>query len=146
MAQESLLVSFVLGVSLIAAVVVLIGRGWRNYSVAGGWTTRESGSVLTRGADSPMMWTAAFLVAALAFGTAAVLFVAGAEVPEGMAAIGGAFLVAGTTLILILYVFYGTFVSARSRGLKNAQAAFLGAWALGMLFVVAIALKLLGLF
>ncbi len=29
--------------------------------------------------------------------------------------------------------------SARSRGLKNAQAAFLGAWALGMLFVVAIA-------
>ncbi|MUV57702.1 hypothetical protein [Halogeometricum sp. CBA1124] len=145
MAQESLVVSFVLGVALIAAVVALTGRGWRQYSVAGGSTTGGGRSVVSRGADSPMVWTVAFLVAALAFGGATVLFVGGAEV-SGMAALGGGFLLAATILVFASYVFYGTFVSARNRGLKNAQAALLGAWAIGSLFVLAVALKLFGAF
>jgi hypothetical protein len=145
MAQESLVVSFVLGVALIAAVVVLTGRGSRQYSVAGGWTTGGGRSVVSRGADSPIVWTVAFLAAALAFGGAAVLFVGGAEV-SGMAGLGGAFLLAAAILVFASYVFYGTFLSARNRGLKNAQAALIAVWALGSLFVLAVTLKLFGTF
>lgn len=149
MAQEALFAGLVFGVAL-AAAVVLTGRGRREYSVAGGWATRTGTgtrpSALSRAADSPAAWTAAFVVVALAFGGAAVLFVAGGDVPAGLAAAGGAFLLAAAVLVFGLYVFYGTFVSARGRGLKNAQAALLGVWALGSLFVLAVALKLLGAF
>lgn len=146
MAQESLLVSFVLGVALLAVVVVFLGRGWRDYTPVAGWSRAERRSVLSRGADSPAVWTAAFVVLAVGFGMAAVLYVGGSGIPEGMAAVGGAFLVTAATLVFTLYVFYGTFVSAKNRGLKNSQAALLGAWAIGSLLVVAITVKLLGLF
>ncbi|SFR68985.1 hypothetical protein [Halogeometricum limi] len=146
MVQSALLVSFVLGLGLLSVVVLLTGRGWRTYSVAGGWTTRPRPSALARGADSPAVWTAAFVAVTLAFGGAAILFVGGTEIPEGMAAMGGVVLVGLATLVFGSYVFYGTFVSARNRGLKNSQAALLGAWAIGALFLVAVTLKLFGLF
>ncbi|MDS0298958.1 hypothetical protein NDI76_09385 [Halogeometricum sp. S1BR25-6] len=145
MAQEALFAGLVFGVAL-AAAVVLAGRGRREHSVAGGWTTRTSPSTLSRTADSPAAWTAAFVAVALAFGGAGVLFVAGGDVPAELAAVGGAFLLAAAVLVFGLYVFYGTFVSARGRGLKNAQAALLGVCALGSLFVLAVTLKLLGAF
>lgn len=146
MAQEPLLASFALGVGLLVAVVALLGRGRRSYSVVGGWTTRERRSVVSRGADSPAVWTAVFVAVTIGFGVSAVLFVGGSDVPDGMAAVGGAFLAGAAILAFALYVFYGTFVSARNRGLKNAQAALLGAWAIGSLFVVAVVAKLFGLF
>lgn len=147
MAQEALFVGLLFGVALVAAVV-LTGRGRREYSVAGGWTTRGEArpSALSRTADSPAVWTAAFVAVALAFGGAAVLFTAGGDISTELAAAGGAFLLVAAVLVFGLYVFYGTFVSARGHGLKDAQAALLGVWALGSLFVLAVVLKLLGAF
>ena len=58
----------------------------------------------------------------------------------------GVVLAAGAATVLVAYLFYGTFISARGRGLSNSQAAALGSWALGLLAIAVISFKLLGVF
>lgn len=146
MAQTALLLTFLLGIGLLVGVAWFAGRGRRGYTFTADWAHRERPSAAARAVDSPAVWTVGFVTAALAFGLAAVAFVGDASVPEWLAAAGGVFLAAAATLVFVCYLFYGTFVSARNRGLKNSQAALLGSWAIGALLLVAITFKLLGAF
>lgn len=148
MAQSAILVSVLFGLLLVATGAFVAGRGGRHYSPAeDGSIARDDGpSLAARAAGDPTVWTVAFIVTALAFGGATVMYVGETTTPDWIEASAGAFLGIGAALVTALYLFYGTFVSARGRGLKNAQAVALGSWAVGLLFIVAIAFKLLGVF
>ncbi|WP_148415729.1 hypothetical protein [Haloferax sp. KTX1] len=151
MAQTGLFLGFVLGVVLLVLTVFLTGRGWRHYSVTsvptptGGGSAGSGGSAARRWADDPTVLSVVFLLAALGFGAVAVLFVGGSAIPEGVSDAAGPVLVAGTLTVVVAYLFYGTYHAARGRGLARSQAALLGSWVLGLLFVVGIALRLVGL-
>lgn len=142
MAQTALIVSFLFGVALVATVAFIAGRGWRQYTPA--VTGREEGgaSLVARAAGDPTVWTVAFLVAALGVVGATVLFVGdgGGALQRG----AGIFLAGGAAVVLVAYLFYGTVVSARGRGLANSQAVALGSWVLGLLGIAVITLRLLG--
>ncbi|POG57142.1 hypothetical protein [Haloferax marisrubri] len=152
MAQTGLFLGFVLGVVLLALTVFLTGRGWRHYTVTsvptptgGGSAGGASDSAARRWADDPTVLSLVFLLAALGFGAVAVLFVGGSTIPEGVTSAAGPVLVAGTLTVVVAYLFYGTYHAARGRGLERSQAALLGSWVLGLLFVVGVALRLVGL-
>jgi hypothetical protein len=144
MVQTALVGSVLFGVALIATVAYLSRSGWRRASPAtlGG---REDASPVERAGNEPMVWTVAFLSAIVAAGLATVAFV-GQGFPEGTQGIAGVILVAGGGAVLVGYLFYGTFISARNRGLLHSQAAALGAWMVALLGIVVITLKLVGLF
>ncbi|ADE03097.1 hypothetical protein [Haloferax volcanii] len=157
MAQTGLFLGFVLGVALLALTVFLTGRGWRQYSVTsvptptGGGSSGNAGeSERERGSGSgsgtaARRWADDPTVLSLGFGAVAVLFVGGSTIPEGVSDAAGPVLVAGTLTVVVTYLFYGTYHAARGRGLERSQAALLGSWVLGLLFVVGVALRLVGL-
>ncbi|WP_396612512.1 hypothetical protein ACH9L7_04350 [Haloferax sp. S1W] len=151
MAQTGLFIGFVLGVVLLALVIAYIGRGWRHYtpmaSVGGGGGSSggETSSPISGWSEDPTVLSLAFLLLALGFGAVAVLFVGGAGVSEEMTNAAGAVLVAATVFVVVAYLFHGTYHAARSRGLERSQAVLIGSWVLGLLFIVTIMLKLLGL-
>lgn len=146
MAQVAFLVSSLIGLLLIGVIVALIGRGGKHYALPERIAPREGRSSIGRATRSPAVWTLVFVVTVIVLAGAAVLFVGGTGIPEGVKPVAGVILAVGTAVLLLGYVFYGTFASARSRGLADAQAAALGTWALGLLFITTIALKLLGVF
>ncbi|MFB6080738.1 MAG: hypothetical protein ABEJ81_07060 [Haloferacaceae archaeon] len=146
MAQVAFLLSTLIGILLIGAVAVLIGRGSRQYSLPRRVTGGEGeSSLLARAARSQVVWTLVFVVAAIGLGGAAILFTGTVPIPDGIKAAAGGALAAGVGILLMFYVFYGTFASARARGLGSSQAAALGSWLVGLLFIVVVALKLLGI-
>ena len=143
MVQTALVGSLLFGLLLVGIAAYLSGHGWRRYApLLEGVDTRSS---LRRALDSPAVWTVAFLVVVVAAALGALAFVAG-EIPAETQQAAGLFLAAGTAVGITLYLFYGTFVSARSRGLKSSQAAALGSWAVGLLFIVVVVFKLMGMF
>jgi hypothetical protein len=150
MVQTALVGSVLFGAVLVATVAYLSRRGWRTYSPAPATGSDGPGggaAVLERAVDDPAVWTVAFLLAVAAAGLTTVAFVgSGLGLPEGANAVAGGLLVAGAVAVLAGYLTYGTFVSARNRGLANSQAAALGAWALGLAAIVVIVLKIAGLF
>ncbi|MCO8268840.1 hypothetical protein NKF06_20245 [Haloferax sp. AB510] len=152
MAQTGLFLGFVLGVVLLALTVFLTGRGWRHYTVTsvptptgGGSAGSGGGDTARRWGDDPTVLSLVFVLAALGFGAMAVLFVGGSAIPESVTNAAGPVLVAGTLGVVVAYLFYGTYHAARGRGLERSQAALLGSWVLGLLFVVGVALRLVGL-
>lgn len=149
MAQTGLLLGTLVGFLLTGAFVVLLGWGSRDYSLNYSLPDRGTGdeegpSLAVRAARSPVAWTVAFVVACVGFAGAALAFVGAVSLPAWAQAAAGATLAVGTVLAVVFYLFYGTFVSARGHGLANSYAAALGSWAVGLFFVVVIALKLLG--
>ncbi|WP_410764497.1 hypothetical protein [Haloferax sp. DFSO60] len=146
MAQGFLYAGFVVGLVLLALVVAFIGRGRREYKVA--FVTREDeslGDAMRRWTDNPAVLSLVFLAIAFGFGGAAVLFIGGTGIPAEMASSAGAFLIGATVLAVVTYLFYGSYTTARSWGLKRSQAVLVGSWVLGALFVVTVSLRLLGL-
>ncbi|MFB6157078.1 MAG: hypothetical protein ABEJ34_04475 [Haloferacaceae archaeon] len=145
MAQVGLLLGPLIEFLLLSVLVALLGRGARGYSLPERLATGEGEpSLAARAARSPAVWTLGFVAACVGFAGAALAFVGVLSLPSGTRAAAGAGLVGGTALALVFYLFYGTFASARGRGLANSYAAALGSWAVGLLFVVVIALKPLG--
>jgi hypothetical protein len=142
MAQTALVVSFLFGVALVATVAFVAGRGWREYTPAVAGRGDGGASPAARAANDPTVWTVVFLVAAVGGVGATVLVVGGGggALQQG----AGVALAVGAAAVLVGYLFYGTFVSARGRGLKSSQAAALGTWMLGMLAIAVITIKLLG--
>ncbi|WP_224332780.1 hypothetical protein [Haloprofundus halobius] len=147
MAQSPVLLSVLFGILLVATVGYISRHEWRQYAVAGGENVsrRDGRSLASRTVNSPAAWSVAFVLAVVAVGGATVVFVSGTAVPGWATRTAGAVLAAGFVLGLALYLFYGSFVSARGRGLNRAQAAAVGSWALGLLLIAAVVLKLLGL-
>ena len=140
MAESTYIASALVTGCLLLGVLLLASRleDWREYDLA----LPETRSRTAELADSPAAWTAVFLLAALVAGGGAVLLVS--DIPF-MAALGGSWvpIVAVFGVLLGAYLLWGTYSSARFRGLHSAQAALLSAWLLGVLFVAAVAGKLI---
>jgi hypothetical protein len=140
MAQAEYLLSTLVTGGLLLGVAVAIGR-----AIGPGFrfdAGPERPSLSRRLADDPRVWMLSFLALVLVFGGGAVVFVGGFELPSMAVTLAGAALVGGTLVVLVGYVFYGTYMAARSRGRPSSMAAAQGATALGTLFLVALVVKL----
>lgn len=145
MVQVGLLASTVLMAVFTAALVFVLanGRRWRSYSPAGLPVPRREpdASVL----DRPGILALSFLAIVFAVGGAVVLLVGGLETvgspaPDIDPAIAVTALLG---LLLAGFLAAGSYSTARSHGAGTASAVMVGFWALGLLFVVAIAARLL---
>lgn len=139
MAESAYLTSALLTGALLLAVWVLVARmeNWRSYELSTPELDREGTSL----ADSPAAWTAGFFLLVLVVGGGAVLLVSNASLA---AAVGSWTAFAAVFGVLLLgYLLWGTYSSARSRGLHSAHAVLLSLWLFGSLFLIAIAAKLL---
>lgn len=140
MAESTYIASALVTGGLLLGVLLLTSRleDWREYDFAVPDTRSRTAAL----ADSPAAWTAIFLVTALVAGGGAVLLVSDIAF---MAALGGSWvpLVGVFGVLLGAYLLWGTYSSARFRGLHSAQAALLSAWLFGVLFVAAVAGKLI---
>lgn len=125
---------------VVVAVVVLRLRSWEAYRPGVGEHRRPS-EWLSSVAGSMRVWIATFLVAAVGTGVGAILFVSG-SIPASAQNAAGVAVASLFVLLFLFYLFYGIYQSARSRGWKSAQAAAFGSWALGLLFLLTIALQL----
>lgn len=139
MAELSYLISTVLmGLFLVAVVGFVRFSERREYAhetpASPGLAARLRGSVGT--------WIVGFLLLAAVAGGGAVLFVR-TDIAAGTAQAAGAAFAAVIAVSLVAYLGWGGYYVARGRGLGNAQAAAVGAWLLGLLFVAAIAVRLL---
>jgi hypothetical protein len=139
MAESAYLTSALLTGALLLTVWVLVARmeNWRSYELTTPVLDRDGGSL----ADSPTAWIAGFLLMALVAGGGAVLLVSDLALASS---IGGWTTIAAIFGVLLLgYLLYGTYSSARYRGLHSAHAVLLSLWLFGSLFLFAIAVKLL---
>lgn len=144
MAQTALVASFLLGVLLVAGGIVLLSRGRFRYSPSYANDDADFATTVVRVAQRPLTWTVSFVVLTLLAGGTTVLAVGGFDVSSGIAGGATVLLAAIGAVVLVGYLFYGTFVVARSRGLHPAQAAAFGSWAVGLLVLAVVAASLVG--
>lgn len=140
MAQQFVLATSLFGV-LLVAVTVYLTEGWR-HDAPSPQATGSAGSRVVQATHEPWVWTLSFLVAALAFGMGTLAFINGSLTPLS-GAMGTLLAVAGA-FVLVGYLFYGTFVAARGRGVSDSLAAAIGAWVVGIVGVVAVVVHLFG--
>jgi hypothetical protein len=138
MAETAYLTSSLLTGALLLAVWVLVLRmeNWRYYEPSNDGRENSRADA----GDSIGAWVAGFLGLALVVGGGAVLLVSDASLA---AAVGSwVALVALFGVLLGAYLLWGTYSSARFRGLPSAHAALVSAWLFGILSVAVIAIKL----
>lgn len=138
MAETAYLASALVTGALLLAVWVLVLRmeNWRHYESS---NDRHSHSRTDAG-ESVGAWIAGFLILALVAGGGAVLLVSDASLA---ASVGSWVALAAVFGVLLgAYLLWGTYSSARFRGLPSAHAALVSAWLFGILSVAAIAIKL----
>lgn len=92
---------------------------------------------------SERLWIVAYVVLILVAAAATYGYIAGAAVPEELADVS--FLVLGAVLAagITAFVASGTYTAVRSHGRPSAQAAGASAMAVGLVILVAVAVKLL---
>jgi len=135
----------VTGLIVVALAVALArGREWRSAAPTPG-AVRTGGTsavtTLTETARSPLGWTVAFLVLALAIGGGTIAFVTGA-IPTAVSQALGVALVLVAATVMGGYLFWGVYHAVRYRGIGSAQATGTGLWVLGMVLIVAIVVRL----
>ncbi|UPV76523.1 hypothetical protein M0R89_18495 (plasmid) [Halorussus limi] len=141
MAETAYLASAFVTGALLLAVWALVARteDWRSYDPA----PAEDGRGRRRSddAEEPVAaWAAGFFLLVLVVAGGAVLLVSD---PAFAAAVGDwVALAAAFGALLLGFLVWGTYSSARFRGLQSAQAALLSAWVFGSLFVAVVAAKL----
>lgn len=145
MVQTTFVASFLGGILLVAGVVILLSRGRFRYTQSLGRGDDDLSANAARALRTPVVWTVSFVILALLTGGAAVLAIGGFNVSAAVARAATALLAAVGVAVLVGYLFSGTFVLARSRGLHSAQAAAFGSWAVGLLLLIAVAVSLVGL-
>lgn len=143
MAEISLIIvsTILTGLFLVAIATLTRSRNWRDYSLPG----EEEGDFLDAvGAAfrSPATWYILFVLLVVVFGGGALLFVGGFSLPSVNQEAVGLGMAAAFAAVLVGYLFLGTYSSAKARGLKSSQAAGVGSFLLGVLFIVAVVWKL----
>lgn len=129
---------------LTAGLVILLanGRNWRRYSPATLPTRRDGGGPSM--SERPGMLALGFIAIVFVVGGAVVLLSGGlATMGTVTPTIDLALAVSALLGLLVVgYAVLGSYSTARSHGVGYAQALMIAAWALGLLFVLAVAAKL----
>ncbi|MFB6298714.1 MAG: hypothetical protein ABEH65_00460 [Halobacteriales archaeon] len=134
---------------LAVAILIMRLRAWKPTPTpqgGGDGGAGFSGAVadgLVKLARDPMGWTIAFILTILLFGGATLVFAGLVSIPPALQgtltlAIGALFV-----LMFTIYIFAGTYLAARSRGLASSMAAAVGSWVIGLLFLAALGVKLI---
>jgi cbb3-type cytochrome oxidase subunit 3 len=137
--------TILMGLFLVAVVALVRFSDRREYEAP---SSREGGlarRAATWVVESPMAWILGFLLLVFVAGGTSVLYVGGI-LPSPSAAttqLAGTALAAVFALVLVGYLVWGAYATARSRGYQRSGAVAVGAWVVGLLFVVAIAAQLL---
>ena len=128
-----------MGLLLVAvAVAVAYGREWRTYSPFGG--DDDAFTTISKATASPTTWIVSFLLLVLGFGGTTLLYVTSSGTTQELALVALGALIG---IALAFFLFMGVYRSVRGHGRSTAEAVGAGAWALGLLLVVAIAAKLI---
>ena len=140
MASTIYLVSAALmAVLLVAVVAATVGRGWKKYTPG----VQRDQSVWSSLAGNESAWVLAFVLAALAAGGGATLFVSGDSFSGSVVTVGGAAVGVALAVAFVFYLFYGTYAAAKAHGYQRAAAVMAGSWILGLLVVLLITVNLL---
>lgn len=134
--------TILMGLFLVAVVALVRISERREYEAP---SSREGGGLATWLTESPMAWILGFFLLVFVTGGASVLYVGG-MLPSGSGAtaqLAGAALAAVVALVLVGYLVWGAYATARSHGYVRSGAVAVGAWMVGLLFVVVIAAQLL---
>ncbi|WP_266079939.1 hypothetical protein [Haladaptatus caseinilyticus] len=131
----------VLGLALVRA------RDWQRYILpkqpGANWSDGEAEFELLRAvATNSTVWVLSFILLSLGIGAGAVLFVSGTTVPASLRQNAWLSVVSLSIALVAGYIFWGTYQSSRYRGLDSAQATLAALWVWGILFIVAVVLKL----
>lgn len=124
-------------VLVIVAVGLAYGRNWRRYALG------DDGDVFTTIANatqSSTTWIAAFLLAIVGFGGSTLLYLSSTGATQQLALVVLGVLIG---VSMTFFLFMGVYQSVKSHGRSTAEAVATGAWALGALLIVVIAVKLL---
>jgi hypothetical protein len=131
---------------LVVGVLLWLGRarGWYQYSPtvsSGGWSPgvrREN--TLARLAGNTSAWVVAFTLLVVGFVVGVVALI---SAPDGSGGLAGTALAAGGGVVLVGYLLFGVYISAKRRGHPSSLAAAESATVAGTLFLVAITVRLL---
>lgn len=128
----------VMGALLVLVFLFTEGRERRASPAA---ADRDSESSVLALANSPSGWFAAFIGFGVVLAGATAVYVGA----FGLTSSGGAGLALGIVFALLFagYALLGTYSSARASGFGRSQAAAMGVWAVGLLILVAVAVRLL---
>jgi len=139
----SYLVSTLLMGSFLVAVVAFVRFSERReYETP---SSEREGGLVQRFTGSPTIWSLGFFLLVFVAGGASVLYVGGMlPSPSGTATrAAGLALATVFALVLVGYLVWGAYTTARSRGYQRSGAVAVGAWVIALLFVVAISAQLL---
>lgn len=131
---------------LVAGVLLWLGRarGWYQYSPAvssGGWSPGvERESALGRLAGNTSVWVVAFTVLIVGF---VVGVVATISAPADSGSLAGPAVAVGGGLLLVGYLLYGVYISAKRRGHPSSLAVAESATVAAALFLIAVSVNLL---
>lgn len=143
--MESIVVStFLMGLVLVAIAVAAGRSTYFGENAAAEESGADLAVVLSQVARSPRTWVVGFLLLVFGIGGGAILAVSGPDISQAAAdtaiyAVGG---FAGA--LLVGYLIWGVFLSAKSKGIGTAGAVALGLWVLGTVVVGAIVAMLVG--
>ncbi|MFC7027360.1 hypothetical protein ACFQJ5_06755 [Halomicroarcula sp. GCM10025324] len=139
------LVSTALMGLLVVGVLLWLGRvrGWYQYSPAAsgeGWSPGvPPKSTVDRLTGSTSAWLVAFALLVVGFLVGVVAFI---SAPAGSGGLAGPAVAVGGGLLLVGYLLFGVYISAKRRGHPSALAAAESATVAGTLFLVAITVRL----
>jgi hypothetical protein len=131
---------------LVVGVLLWLGRarGWYQYSPvvsSEGWSPGvRRASTLDRLAGNTSAWVVAFTLLVVGFVVGVVALV---SAPDGSGGLAGPALAAGGGVVLVGYLLFGVYISAKRRGHPSSLAAAESATVAGTLFLVAITVRLL---
>lgn len=132
--------TILMGLFLVAVVALVRVSERREYE---GPSSERDGGLATWLTESPMAWILGFFLLVFVTGGASVLYVGGMLPSEATTQLAGGALAAVVALVLVGYFVWGAYTMARSHGYQRSGAVAVGAWMVGLLFVVAIAAQLL---
>ena len=107
----------------------------------GGW--RRVQNRLAAASEDPGILAVGFLLLAVGMGLGVVAAVGDGFVEGVSVDLFAVVLGATLSLVIVAYLFWGTYAASRRRGLGNAQAVGVGIGTLGLLFLAVIAAQLL---
>lgn len=144
MVSLTLLSTVLMGLLVVVTAIAVARLGIRREP-----PTRETGdryeaavNRLNSLAKSPAVWTVTFIAVALAVGLLPILAVGRFGVSEALGATFFNVVYAIIGLLIVGFVFLSAYAGTRQRGLGNAQGVVVGSLAVGMLFLLLVALQL----
>lgn len=144
MVSLTLLSTVLMGLLVVATAIAVARLGIRREPPASESGDRYEATVdgLRSIAQSPALWAIVFVGCALAVGLLPVLAVGRFGISESLGATFFNVVYAIIGLLIVGFVFLSAYAGTRQRGLGNAQGVVVGSLAVGMIFLLLVAVQL----